>query len=77
MVAGSVTTVIGYYTPVMIVGSVLVAAGAGLVATFKVDTSVVKRVIYQLLFGTGAGLAFQQPILQSRRCCRKTKWQLL
>jgi MFS family permease len=61
MVAGSVTTLIGYYTPVMIVGSVLVAAGAGLITTFKVDTSAVKWVIYQLLFGTGAGLAFQQP----------------
>jgi MFS family permease len=61
MVAGSITTLIGYYTPVMVIGSVLVAVGAGLITTFKVDTSAVKWVIYQLLFGTGAGLAFQQP----------------
>jgi hypothetical protein len=37
MVASSVTTVIGYYTPVMIVGSILVATGAGLITTFKTD----------------------------------------
>ena len=61
LVAGSVTTFIGYYTPVMVIGSVLVAVGAGLITTFKVDTSAVKWVMYQLLFGTGAGLAFQQP----------------
>ena len=42
MVAGSITTLIGYYTPVMVIGSVLVAVGAGLITTFKVDTSAVK-----------------------------------
>jgi MFS family permease len=63
MVAGYITTLIGYYTPVMVIGSVLVAVGAGLIATFKVDTPTVKWVIYQLLFGTGAGLAFQQPYI--------------
>ncbi|KAH8811527.1 putative efflux pump antibiotic resistance protein [Xylogone sp. PMI_703] len=61
MVAGSVTTFIGYYTPVMVIGSVLVAVGAGLITTFKVDTSTAKWAIYQILFGAGAGLAFQQP----------------
>jgi hypothetical protein len=63
MVAGSATTLLGYYTPVMIIGSILVAIGAGLVTTFQIDTQAVKWVIYQVLFGAGAGLAFQQPYI--------------
>jgi len=63
MIVGSITTLIGFYTPVMIVGSVLVAVAAGLITTFKIDTPAIKWIIYQLLFGTGAGLAFQQPYI--------------
>jgi MFS family permease len=58
--AGSLTTWIGYYTPVMIAGSILLAVGGGLMTTFKVDTTPAHWIAYQILFGTGAGLSFQQ-----------------
>lgn len=63
MIAGSIITLICFYTPVIVIGSVLIAVDAGLITTFKVDTPVEKWVIYQLLFGTGTGLAFQQPYI--------------
>jgi len=61
LIAGPVTSFIGYYIPAMIFGSVLMAVATGLITTFAPDTPPVKWISYQILYGLGIGLAFQQP----------------
>ena len=59
-VAGNITSLIGYYTPVMVIGTILLSVGAGLMTTFHTHTPAIQWIWYQILFGIGAGLAFQQ-----------------
>lgn len=61
LVAGPVTTLIGYYTPVMVLGSILMAISTGLYTTFSPTTPSSEWIPYQILYGIGVGLAFQQP----------------
>ena len=61
LVAGPVTTLIGFYTPVMVIGSILMAIGTGLLTTFSPTTPPSEWISYQILYGIGVGLAFQQP----------------
>ncbi|KAJ5500747.1 Major facilitator superfamily domain general substrate transporter [Penicillium expansum] len=60
-VAGNITSWLGYYTPVMVTGTALMSVGAGLMTSFSEHTSTVEWIWFQILFGVGAGLAFQQP----------------
>jgi MFS family permease len=71
MVFGSVSggflnTKIGYYTPIAIIGSAVMAVGAGLLTTFQVDTSAGKWIGYQVLYGVGLGWCFQIPNLAAQ-----------
>jgi MFS family permease len=59
--AGFITTWVGYYTPVMVVGSILMSVGAGLMTTFEPSTKIVLVFVYQIIFAVGNGLAYQQP----------------
>ncbi|CAI7622763.1 unnamed protein product [Penicillium viridicatum] len=59
--AGNITSWLGYYTPMMVTGTALMAVGAGLITLFNEHTSTVEWIWFQILFGVGAGLAFQQP----------------
>jgi len=63
IVAGGLITVLGYYTPFIIFGSVTLAIGAGLVSTLNIDTSFSKWFGYQLLTGIGAGMSIQVSLL--------------
>jgi hypothetical protein len=60
---GGLITLIGYYTPVIIIGTPLFAIGSGLISTFAVDTSFAKRFGYQVLTGAGVGVGFQAPMI--------------
>ena len=60
---GVIITVIGYYTPFIIVGSITLAIGSGLVSTLDVNTSFSKWFGYQLLTGIGAGMSIQVSLL--------------
>ncbi|KAF5132732.1 Efflux pump aflT [Metarhizium anisopliae] len=53
---GQLVSIIGYYTPSLIIGVCLTAIGAGLLTTFGVDTSQGKWIGYQILYGFGLGL---------------------
>ena len=44
----------------MIVGSLLLAAGAGLISNWKIDTAPATWIGYQVLLGAGGGLGIQQ-----------------
>lgn len=63
MVAGIAVTAIGYYTPFMLVSSVLMAIGAGLLSTFETDSNSPKWIGYQFMFGAGVGFGMQQTLV--------------
>ncbi|OGE48067.1 hypothetical protein PENARI_c033G09401 [Penicillium arizonense] len=59
---GLLVNIIGYYTPLMFVGSVFLTIGSGLCTTFEIHTGHAKWIGYQVIIGVGAGLGFQQCI---------------
>ncbi|KAF8854183.1 MFS general substrate transporter [Acephala macrosclerotiorum] len=61
--AGFVTTAIGYYVPLMLGSSVSMSIGAGLMTTFTTSTSTDLWIGTQILFGAGAGMGIQQPMM--------------
>ncbi|KAF2112411.1 MFS transporter [Lophiotrema nucula] len=63
MAAGAGVTVLGYYTPFMLVSSILMAIGAGLLSTFETDTGHAKWIGYQFIFGAGVGFGMQQALI--------------
>lgn len=71
-ISGGITNgKIGYYTPLAIIGTCIMCAGAGLLTTFQVDTGVGKWIGYQILYGLGLGLCFQVPNLAAQACLPK------
>lgn len=60
MICGAIVQRTGYYTPFMWAGSVIMAIGAGLVYTFKVDSPHAQWIGYQVLIGMGIGMGMQQ-----------------
>lgn len=66
IVAGGMTTWLGYYTPFIYLGTVALSIGAGLLSTFKVHSGPSVWVGYQILAGAGIGLAMQQPMIAAQ-----------
>jgi hypothetical protein len=63
MASGVLVTVLGYYTPFMLISSVLMAIGAGLLSTLETDSNSPKWIGYQFLFGAGVGFGMQQTLV--------------
>ncbi|KAI0169965.1 major facilitator superfamily domain-containing protein [Hypoxylon sp. FL1284] len=61
IIAGGITSAIGYYNPGMITGTAISVAGAALLTRINMASSTAKVVGYQLLYGFGVGLGFGQP----------------
>ncbi|KAL8819246.1 MAG: hypothetical protein Q9223_002277 [Gallowayella weberi] len=61
--AGVGVTTLGYYTPFMIVSSVFMAIGVGLMSTWESDTNHSMWIGYQVVYGLGVGLGMQQPLI--------------
>ncbi|CAI7643384.1 unnamed protein product [Penicillium glandicola] len=59
---GLLVNIIGYYTPLMFVGSAFLTIGSGLCTTFKVNSGHPQWIGYQVILGVGAGFGFQQCI---------------
>jgi Fungal trichothecene efflux pump (TRI12) len=59
VIGGGLVTVIGYYTPFMIVGQALFAIGAGLLSTLSVNSSTGEWFGYQVIAGVGIGMSLQ------------------
>lgn len=51
---------VGYYTPFLILGSILMSVGAGLLYTLKPDTDTGKWIGYQILMAAGVGMTLEQ-----------------
>lgn len=71
MVVASITTgvlisKVGYYTPFMLGGIVLLSIGAGLLTTLQVGTGQGMWIGYQVIYGFGMGMTFQAPNLAAQ-----------
>ncbi|PLB51268.1 MFS general substrate transporter [Aspergillus steynii IBT 23096] len=55
-----VSKLVGYLSPFMIAGSMLMAIGAGLLSTFTASTGHPHWIGYQVIFGLGLGCGMQQ-----------------
>ena len=62
IIAGIMITSIGYYTPFMILSSLLMATGAGLISMFKVGTGHAMWIGFQAIYGFGVGAGMQQGV---------------
>ncbi|KAK4154911.1 major facilitator superfamily domain-containing protein [Chaetomidium leptoderma] len=60
---GFLNAKVGYYTPLAIVGSCVMAVGAGMLMTLQVDSGSGKWIGYQVVYGIGLGTTFQVPNL--------------
>lgn len=63
VVAGGLVSALGYYTPFMILCSVISSIGYGLLTTFQPDTASGKWIGYQILVGAGLGMGLQQSLM--------------
>ena len=63
LIGGPLTSWIGYYNPVLILGSIFMTIGSGLITTLGPDTETGKWIAYQIIYGIGIGLAFQPPYI--------------
>jgi hypothetical protein len=62
ILVGSLVTVVGYYTPFLIVSQMIACIGFGLLTTYSTNIPTGKWIGYQLLAGLGCGSGFQVPI---------------
>lgn len=63
ILAGIYVTIVGYYTPAIILSSALMTVGAGLITTFSANTIFGKWFGYQIITGLGAGVGFNIPMV--------------
>ncbi|CAH0022351.1 unnamed protein product [Clonostachys rhizophaga] len=63
ILAGLAVSAFGYYTPFIYTASVLMSIGAGLLTTFHTNTKSPSWIGYQALYGLGAGLGMQLPLV--------------
>lgn len=66
LVAGGAITALGYYTPFMILSSIFMSIGVGLICTFNPSTGHNKWIGYQIIYGFGVGMGMQQPLMAAQ-----------
>ncbi|CRG88511.1 hypothetical protein PISL3812_05542 [Talaromyces islandicus] len=60
-IQGIFTVILGYYTPFMLMSSILMPVGAGLITTWTITTDLSRHIVYSGIFGFACGLAFEIP----------------
>ncbi|KAF2264146.1 putative efflux pump antibiotic resistance protein [Lojkania enalia] len=63
ILAGGMVQRLGYPAPFMIISTILLAVGAGMISTWRINASKDVWIGYQVLFGFGIGIGMQQPHL--------------
>lgn len=71
ILAGVLTSKFGYYTPFLILGSMLLSIGAGLLTTLKVSSGSPEWIGYQVAYGMGLGMMMQAPNLAAQTVLKK------
>lgn len=59
--SGFIVSVIGYYTPLMLLGSTMMAIGFGFLTSFKPTTGRSAWIRWQVMYGLGMGMIIPQP----------------
>jgi hypothetical protein len=59
--SGFMLSLVGYYTPFMLLGSTMMAIGFGFITAFKPNTEPSAWIGWQVMYGLGMGLAIPQP----------------
>ncbi|KAF8209953.1 hypothetical protein K438DRAFT_1904094 [Mycena galopus ATCC 62051] len=72
LAAGALITAIGYYTPFMILASVLTSVGAGVLSTLSVNTGTGRWIGYQIIYGMGVGAGIQQSLMVAQAVLKRT-----
>jgi MFS family permease len=62
VLGGIIVSVAGYYVPLMWASVVISSIGAGLLTTLDVDSDAGKWIGFQIIYGIGGGLGYQQGI---------------
>ncbi|CAG7933235.1 unnamed protein product [Penicillium olsonii] len=63
IIGGILASVVGYYTPFLLISSVITSIGAGLLSTLKVDSTIGYWFGYQVLMCAGVGVGAQNAVL--------------
>jgi hypothetical protein len=63
ILSGGLISAYGHFVHLMVLGSVIITIGSGLIYTFEIDTAASKWIGYQIIAGAGAGLSIQIPII--------------
>jgi hypothetical protein len=63
LASGRLVNMIGYYTPFLLIASIMMSIGSGLLTTLKGSTTTSAWIGYQILFGFGAGSGIHQTLL--------------
>jgi hypothetical protein len=66
LLAGTFITIFGYYTPFIILSSVMMTIGAGLLSTLKPGSGHAHWIGFQAVLGLGVGFGMQQPIIAAQ-----------
>lgn len=66
LIAGSLTSKIGYNVPWIWASSILMSVGAGLLTLLRVNSDTGHWVGFQILFAIGSGLGLQQPFVTAQ-----------
>jgi hypothetical protein len=68
MAAGGAVSWLGQYAPFMLVSSILISIGAGLLSTLETDTGADEWIGYQFIFGAGIGFGMQNSLVAVQGC---------
>ncbi|KAF2112853.1 major facilitator superfamily domain-containing protein [Lophiotrema nucula] len=63
---GVVVTKVGYYKPLLVASSLLMAVGAGLISTFTKDSGPAQWIGFQVVYGVGLGLGADLPLVAAQ-----------
>lgn len=63
MAGGQITKTLDYYNMTLMLGSIIMTVGAGLITTFIPATTPKSWISYQVIYGIGIGLTFQPPFI--------------
>jgi len=66
IIGGGLVTVYGYYAPMMIMASIFMSVGAGLLTTLAPDSGLPQWIGFQVLLGFGVGLGLQQGLIAAQ-----------
>ncbi|KAL8407367.1 hypothetical protein RB594_006268 [Gaeumannomyces avenae] len=66
LLSGAFVSFTGHYAPLMLLGTILMSVGSGLLSTWTPMSEGVLLAAFPAIFGAGCGIAFQQPMVAAQ-----------